>query len=411
MFLTEEEQRMLDGEQGFAVKKSMQILTALGDAFGAERMVKIRTAHLPGVSIEVAGEAGAQFLEMMAEKGGKFRVYTTTNVCSIDFEQWKEIGVVEEDYRVQSKMTKACRDMGALVLHSCNPYDLGHVPRFGEHVAWGESSAVMYVNSILGARTNKEGGPSALAAAITGRVPLYGMHLEENRYAKVVVNVKTSLDNMTDYGTLGYFAGKKGKRGIVVFTGIDKKASNEELKYLAASISSAGTASMFHAVEITPEAPTLEAALGGKEPELVVDFTAQDKSETQESLNREKGGKLDWIIIGCPHASNAELKETACRLKGKKIHPDVQMWILCADMVKEFAQRNGYTQIIEEAGAKIITDTCPVVMTAETLKNMGYQTLATNSAKLVNCMPGGGLAIHYGELEQLTQAAVRGIWE
>lgn len=301
--------------------------------------------------------------------------------------------------------------MGALILHSCIPYDLGHVPRFGEHVAWGESSAVMYANSVLGARTNKEGGPSALAAAITGCVPAYGMHLDENRYAKVVVNVKTSLNNMTDYGTLGFFAGKKGKRGIVVFTGIDESVSNEKLKYLAASISSAGTAAMFHAVGITPEAPTLEAALGGQEPELIVDFTEQDKIEAESYLNREKDGKLDWIVIGCPHVSNEEIKEIALGLNGNKVHPDVQMWILCADMVKEFAVKNGYAEIIENAGAKIITDTCPVVMTAGTLKNMGYQTLATNSAKLVNCMPGGGLAIHYGELDRLMKAAICGIWE
>lgn len=411
MFLTDEEQRMLDGEEGFAVQKSMQILTALGDAFGAERMVKIRTAHIPGVSIEVAGEAGAQFLEMMASKGGKFRVYTTTNICSVDFERWEEIKVVEEDYQVQSKMTKACLDMGALVLHSCIPYDLGHVPRLGEHVAWGESSAVMYVNSVLGARTNKEGGPSALAAAIAGRVPAYGMHLDENRHGKVVVNVKTSLDHMTDYGTLGFFAGKKAEKGIVVFTGIDPDVSNEKLKYLAASISSAGTASMFHIVGVTPEAPTLEVALGGRGAEATVDFTGEDKTETEAYLNREKSGMLDWIVIGCPHVSNEEIKEIALGLKGKSIHCGVQMWILCADMVKAFAEYNGYAQIIEEAGAKIITDTCPVVMTAKTLQNMGFRTLATNSAKLVNCLPGNGYAVHYGRLDSLITAAVRGTWE
>lgn len=411
MYLTEEEQKMLDGEHGFAVQKSMQILTALGNAFGAERMVKIRTAHLPGVSIEVAGEAGAQFLEMMAKKGGKFKVYTTTNICSVDFEQWEQIGILPEDYRIQEKMSRACLDMGALVLHSCIPYDLGHVPRLGEHVAWGESSAVMYANSVLGARTNKEGGPSALAAAITGCVPAYGMHLDENRYAKVVVNVKTALNHMTDYGTLGFFAGKKGKKGIVVFTGVDPQVSNEELKYLSASISSAGTAAMFHIVGVTPEAPTLEAALGGRDPELVVDFTEQDKLETENYLNRQKKGELDWIVIGCPHVSNEEIKEVALSLKGKKVNPGVQMWILCADMVKEFAVRNGYAEMIENAGARIVTDTCPVVMTLETLKNMGYHTLATNSAKLVNCMPGGRFSIYYGELNQLTEAAIRGSWE
>ena len=410
MLLTDEEKRMLDGEMGFPMQKSMQILTALGDAFGAEQMVEIRTAHLPGVSIEVAGEAGAQFLESMASQGGKFKVYTTTNICSIDFDRWNELGILAEDQRLQEKMSKACIDMGALLLHSCIPYDLGHVPRLGEHVAWGESSAVMYVNSVLGARTNKEGAPSALAAAITGRVPAYGMHLQENRYASVVVRVTTPLSGITDYGTLGYFAGKKAKEAIVVFTGMDTHASNDELKFLGASFSSSSSASMFHAVGVTPEAPTLEAALGEKAPKYEVEFGEKEKQETADHLNREKEGNLDWIVIGCPHVSNDEVKQIAMALKGKKVNSSVKMWILCPAMVREFAVRNGYADMIAEAGALLVTDTCPVVMTPGTLQNLGFHTLATNSAKLVNCMPGGGRRIHYGDVDRLVQAAVTGKW-
>lgn len=410
MLLTDEEKRMLEGDMGYAVQKSMQILTALGEAFGAERMVEIRTAHLPGVSIEVAGEAGAQFLESMSSQGGRFRVYTTTNICSIDFDRWEELGILPEDARVQAKMSKACADMGALLLHSCIPYDLGHVPRLGDHVAWGESSAVMYANSVLGARTNKEGGPSALAAAITSRAPAYGMHLPENRHASVVVKITTPLEGITDYGTLGYFAGKKAKDAIVVFTGMDALASNDELKFLGASFSSSSSASMFHAVGVTPEAPTLTAALGGKEPQRVVEFGELEKRETTEHLNREKQGSLDWVVIGCPHVSNDEVKQIALGLQGKQVNPAVKMWILCPAMVREFAMRSGYADMIAKAGAELVSDTCPVVMTAGTLRNLGFQTLATNSAKLVNCMPGGGLRIHYGDLNRLVKAAIAGKW-
>lgn len=411
MFLTEEEQRMLEGAEGYAVQKSMEILSALGEAFDAKGMVPIRTAHLPGVSIEVAGEAGARFLESMAEGGGRFRVYTTTNICSIDFEQWENLGMLPEDYRIQEKMTNACKRMGAFILHSCTPYELGHVPRLGEHVAWGESSAVMYANSVLGARTNKEGGPSALAAAITGRVPMYGMHLDECRHGEIVIHIKTPLRSWTDYGTLGYFAGKKGKKGIVAFTGMDTRVGNEELKYLSASISSAGTAAMFHSVGVTPEAPNLERALGGKKPELELDFTEQDLEETADYLNREKGGRLDWIVIGCPHVSNVEIRKIALTLEGRRLHPGVKMWILSSDMVREFADKNGYTERLKKAGATLVTDTCPVVMTAGTLSHLGYRTVATNSAKLVNCMPGNGYIIHYGDLDRLIEAGVRGSWE
>lgn len=410
MFLTEEENKMLNGEMGYPMQKSMQILETLGNAFGAEKMVEIRTDHLPGVSIEVAGEAGAQFLESMAERGGKFRVYTTTNIASVDFRQWKDLGLLQEDWQLQNRMSAVCSKMGALLLHSCIPYDLGHVPRVGDHVAWGESSAVMYANSVLGARTNKEGGPSALAAAITGRVPAYGAHLTENRYASVVINVTTDLKGPADYGTLGFFAGKKSKKAIVVFTGIDPEVSNEELKFLSASFSSTSSAFMFHAVGITPEAPTLEAALGGKKPDEVFTFGEKEKAETEAYLDREKGNALDWVVIGCPHASSDELKQLALLLDGKKLHSGVQMWVLTSAMHKEFAVMNGYAQRIEGAGARLVTDTCPVVMTHETLANLPFHTLATNSAKLVNCMPGGGFAVHYGSLEQLVQAAVEGVW-
>lgn len=411
MYLTDEEQGMLNGAEGPAVQKSMQILTALGDAFGAERMLKIRSAHLPGLSIEVAGEAGVHFLAEMKEKGGRCRVYTTTNICSVDFENWESLGILPADYDLQARMSAQSHAMRALELHSCIPYDLGHVPRLGDHVAWGESSAVMYVNSVLGARTNKEGGPSALAAAITGRVPAYGMHLDENRSAKVVINIKTQLNGMMDYGTLGYFGGKNSKGGIVAFTGMDKNVSNEELKFLAASISSAGPAPMFHAVGVTPEAPTLEAALGGKEPEAVIDFTEEDKKKLTEYLDREKGEALDWIVVGCPHVGNEEIRELAEALDGKKIADSVEFWILCSSMGKAFAKDNGYQAIIEAAGAKLVQDTCPVVMTMETLINIGRKTLATNSAKLVNCMPGGRFLVHYGDVATLVAAAEKGRWE
>ena len=401
---------MLNGDMGYPAQKSMQILQALGNAFGAEKMVKIRTAHLPGVSIEVAGEAGAQFLESMADKGGKFSVYTTTNIASIDFDQWDQLGILPEDQRLQLRMSRACQGMGALLHHSCIPYELGHVPRLGDHVAWGESSAVMYINSVLGARTNKEGGPSALAAAITGRVPAYGAHLTENRRATVVVRITTSLRGLTDYGSLGYWAGKQAKQSIVVFDGMDRNVSNEELKFLSASLSSSSAAFMFHAVGVTPEAATLEQALGGMEPERVLEFGERELTQTRRHLDRDSDSALDWIVIGCPHVSVDEIRQAAELLDGKKLHSNVSMWILTSAMIKQFAVRNGYADRIEQSGAKIVTDTCPVVMTHGTLNNLPFRTLATNSAKLVNCMPGGGFAIHYGDLEQLIRAGINGTW-
>ena len=199
---------MLAGRDGYATQKSMQILVALGEIYGADRMIPVTSVQVAGVSYHNLGDAGLEYLENLANKGARARVKTTLNPAGMDLDNWRELGIDEEFAGKQERVIRAFLKMGITASCTCTPYLVGNEPSRGEHIAWSESSAVTYANSILGAYTNREGGPSALAAALTGRTPRYGMHLEENRKPQVHVKVADELATVPDYGTLGYSLGR-----------------------------------------------------------------------------------------------------------------------------------------------------------------------------------------------------------
>lgn len=412
MYLTDEETLMLNGDRGDAVKKAMEILVALGESFGAKRLVPINNVHMAGSSVLVAEEAGTRFVEDIRDQGGTFVTNVTTNPTAVDPTQWKTIGIPESDSILQTRLTDAYAGMGANTCNTCIPYLVGNTPRFGEHMAWGESSAVVYANSICGARTNREGGPSGLASALTGRTPEYGFHLSENRYGKFLIKVETPLNDMTDYGTLGCFAGKIAGQDTPVFTGLPVSPTLEQVKALSAALASSGAVSMFHAVGVTPEAPTLEAAFGGKEPEKVLVFDLAEKQKVEAFLNKESSDRVDWIQIGCPNASVQEIREVAQALDGKKIHPDITLWVTTAGAMYAMAERMGYIKTIEDAGGVIVRETCPFLARSRVIApNKGFKTLTTNSAKMAFYAPGQfGLPTHYGNLDRVMQAAIDGVW-
>ncbi|SSW66764.1 aconitase X [Achromobacter agilis] len=412
MFLTEEESGMLAGKKGPAVQKAMEILVALGESFGAKRLLTVSNVHMAGSSVLVAEEAGTRFVEDIKRQGGTFVTRVTTNPTAVDPVQWREIGIPESDSALQTRLTDAYAGMGANTCNTCIPYLVGNSPRFGEHMAWGESSAVVYANSVCGARTNREGGPSGLATALTGRTPEYGFHLTENRHGKLLVQVETSLDDMTDYGTLGYFAGRIAGQDTPVFTGIPSDPTLEQLKALSAALAASGAVSMFHAVGVTPEAPTLEAAFGGKTPEKVLVFDEAEKKKAEAALNKEPTDHVDWILVGCPNASVQEIREVAEALERKKVHKDVALWVTTAGAMYAMAERMGYIQTIKDAGGTVVRETCPFLARSRVIAPVkGYRTLTTNSAKMAFYAPGQfGLPTHYGNLNRVMQAAVSGVW-
>lgn len=393
MFLTKEEQEMCDGEYGETIRKSMDILVALGDIYGASGLVDITSAQVSGVSYKTIGDAGLEYLQDLARDGsGKATINASLNPPGTDLDNWEELGFPRDFAIKQNEIVDAYADLGISKTCTCTPYLVGNVPRFRDHVSWSESSAVAYVNSVIGARTNREGGPAALAAAIVGKTPLYGFHLDENRKANLVVNVSTELKG-ADFGALGYIIGKVVGGGVPYFK-LQNVPNNNNLKTLGAALASSGSVALYHMENITPE---YELA-GEEDVEDIMFISDKEIAETRESLSTTDR-EIDLVCLGCPHASLEEIKEVASVVQGKTIKN--KLWICTSVSVKATADRMGYTQIIESVGGNVVCDTCMVVAPIE---DMGFEVIGVNSAKAANYVPSMcGLDVVYDDVENLVK--------
>lgn len=397
MYLTKEEKRMLDGEEGYAAKKSMEILVALGDIYGAEKLISVGSVQVAGVSYHNLGDAGLEFLNELA-RDGKVKVLTTLNPAGMDLEDWKKLGISEEFAEKQNLVIDAFRKMGIIISCTCTPYLIGSLPTYGEHIAWSESSAVTFANSVIGAKTNREGGPSALAAAFVGKTPSYGLHLEENRVPDVHVDVRVKLKKLSDWGALGYCIGKKVENKIPYITGI-KDADLDELKSFCASVVTYGSKPLFFMKGITPG---FEKHQLPKEKIIIED---RDIKEAYESINDDID-TIDFVCIGCPHCSIKEIAEAAKLLKNKRVSSNTEFWVATSRLMKQLADKRGYTKIIEKAGGKFACDTC---MAVAPLKGR-FRSVATTSAKGCYYSRHNNMKTKLGSLEECIEAAVRGKW-
>jgi len=371
MRLEPQEQAMLDGEQGRATQKAMQILVALGKIYGAERMLPVRSVQIAGVSYDNLGEAGLQFLTEMAQGGGKARVLTTLNPAGMDIENWQALGIPAAFAENQQRVIDTFARMGVMTTCTCTPYLVGNLPRFGEHIAWAESSAVCYANAVLGARSNREGGPSALAASLTGVTPEYGYHRDENRLPDICVRVEATLTENDQFGALGKAMGEKLRslgKSVPYIRGI-QDASLESLKSFCASLATYGGMALFHMLGITPEASSL------KPPEAETNLTLAEIEAAHAALYDADEAEIDFVSLGCPHLSIAEIARIARLLEGKRVTKE--FWITTARPTKQIADRLGYTAVIEAAGAKFAADACCVVAPVRGR----FQAMATDSAK------------------------------
>jgi predicted aconitase len=375
MYLTKEEEQMLNGEAGEVKERLFRLLVRLGDIYGAEKMIPVGSVQVAGVSYKSIGEPGTAFLEDMAAKKAKAQVLTFLNPAGMDLENYKELGFPEDFAKNQLRIIRAFKEMGIVITSTCTPYLAGNLPRFREHIAWSESSAVSFSNSVIGARTNREGGPSALAASICGRTPEYGLHLWENRQPTVKIKIDADLSFTADFGALGYLVGKKVKNKIPFFTGITN-ANTDHLKALGAAMAASGAVALYHVENLTPEADLIN-----KEVSETIDVEQKDIDETYESLS--EGSEPDIVILGCPHASLREIATLSEKVEGKHLKKPV--WICTSRMMKEAADRMGFSQIIKDAGGHVVADTCMVVSPIE---QMGYKQTGVNSGKAANYLPG-----------------------
>ncbi len=376
MYLSREEETILEGEKGPVLEKMMRLLTRLGDIYGADKMIPVGSVQVSGVSYKSVGDPGMAFLEDMASQGAKVSVLTFLNPAGMDLEDWDEIGFPKDFAEKQLRIMKAFKEMGIVVTSTCTPYLAGNLPRFREHIAWSESSAVSFANSVISARTNREGGPSALAAAVLGKTPNYGLHLDENRRPDVLVDVQCEIRSDADFGALGWHIGKLVKSKIPYYRGMPTWATTDDLKALGAAMAASGAVALYHAEDLTPEAHLQDVSDMEK---ITVD--EDDMRETYETLNT--GEDPDIVILGCPHASLREIRKAADQVEGKTLKKP--LWICTSRVMKEAADRMGYTDIIEEAGGRIVADTCMVVSPIET---MGYGITGCSSGKAAQYLPG-----------------------
>jgi hypothetical protein len=385
MYLDPEDERILAGEQGETKAKMLELLVALGKVFGAEQLVPIRSAQVSGASYKTIGEYGLQWLSSLDAKAV---VPAVLNPIGMPRERWQEMGVDPDFARKQQAVVQAYERLGIRLDCTCTPYYL-HETSYGNHLAWSESSAVSYANSVIGARTNREGGPGALAAALIGKTPCYGLHLEENRRPQVVIRVQVDTRDwsIAHFGALGFHAGKLVGNRIPFFSGIHP--DRDRLKALGAAMAATGAVALYHVEGITPEA--LKVPFGFSDLEVI-------SVESGEIEALFKDLPVDAVAVGCPHCSPAELTTIAGLLNGKIVTKP--LYVFAAQGVIDTNRKT--VDSIEKSGARVFADTCMVV--SPVMEQ--YSSIMVNSGKALAYVPDmcGALA-RIGTIEECVSVA------
>jgi cis-L-3-hydroxyproline dehydratase len=374
----------------------------------ARRLLDISGAHID--STVYIGEAGLEFAERLASLGAKVAVPTTLNVSGLDEHHWQEWAVPSKWARQAYRQMAAYRSMGTIPTWTCAPYQTEMRPAFGQQIAWGESNAIVFANSVLGARTERYPDLFDICCAITGRAPAIGLHLPENRGGEMLfqlVDIPVALQQSDDfYPVLGNLIGKAALDKIPVIDGMAVTPDEDMLKAFGAGAASSGGVALFHMVGVTPEAPTLEAAFLGKQPTQTIEITMDTLRDSRRELTHTDNNQLDMVVLGSPHFSLAEFKRLAPLLKGKRRHPDVKFLVTSSRAMTQLAQKAGFLETIDSFGAKITVDTC--ILTSPMLPSE-IQKLMTNSAKFAYYTPGLlGKKIAFGSLEDCVNSAIAG---
>ncbi len=385
MRLTREEEAILAGEQGETRARMLEILVALGKVYGAKRLIPIMSAQVSGASYKTIGRWGLEWLQSL---DARVAVPTVLNPVGMDRERWQEMGIDAGFARAQGEILSAYRKLGLTLACTCTPYYL-FITRYGDHLAWSESSAVAYANSVIGARTNREGGPGALAAAITGRTPEYGLHLVSNRRPQLVVRVDDGRfsEDTALFGALGYLAGKLVGGKIPLFEGI--RPGRDQLKALGAAMAASGAVALFHVAGITPEARIFSYDTTDLEVITI------ERSEIESVFRKTP---VEAVALGCPHCSPEELAEIARLLSGKVTK--IPLFVFASRGVIE--KHRGEVAAIEATGARVFADTCMVVSPAMDR----FRAIMVNSGKAFSYVPDMcGAAVRLGTTEECIRVA------
>lgn len=407
MNLTARDKQMLSGELGAAPKMAMRILVQLGEVLGADEMMDVTQVHVDGCIYE--SEAHLDFAEKLASLGARVILPTSLNATSLDLHNWQAWGVNTGWANQAQRMANAYLSMGCTPTWTCAPYQTEFVPKFGQQVAWAESNAIVYANSVIGARTNRYGDFTDICAAVTGRVPRTGLHLAENRYGQIVfelVDIPPALfENDAFYPVLGHHLGLVTGNNIPVLVGLPPDTPQDGLKALGAGAASSGSVALFHAVGVTPEAPTLQAALGGNSV-AHREITLADLNRARADLSSANGAQLDAVVLGSPHFSLQECLRLADVIRGQRVHSAVEFIVTTNRMVSEALRARGVIATLTDAGVRLCEDTCILL---SPMLRQEIRVLMTNSAKYAYYTPSLlERRVVFGSLRDCVASAVAG---
>jgi predicted aconitase len=400
---------MLSGDRGPAARMAMTILTRMAEVQGAAAMLDIVQAHIDS-TIFIA-EAGLEYAERLAGYGARVAVPTTLNVSGLDEHHWREWAVPAEWAGKAYRQMQAYQSMGAVPTWTCAPYQTEMAPRFGQQIAWGESNAIVFANSVIGARTERYPDLLDICAAITGRVPAVGLHLDENRAGELLVQLRGASRALQEddsfYPVFGHLLGKLAGNRIPVIEGIEVRPSDDQLKALGAGAASSGSVALFHMVGVTPEASTSEAAFQNRAPQETHTVAMNDLRAARNELSSfGADGRLDMVVLGSPHFSLAEFRALAELVRGRRRHADVQFLVTTSRAVEALARHAGVMEQVEAFGARLTVDTC---ILATPMLPDSIQRLMTNSAKFAYYTPGLlSRGIAFGSLADCVESAVAG---
>jgi cis-L-3-hydroxyproline dehydratase len=389
MQLTDQERAMLDGAQGEVVREALDYIVQFGEAFDAARLVDITYCHYPAEMAIYPGSV--EDAVSYSARGGRVRVPTTTSTLCADLERLDATGCPAALSALQAQIAPAHRALGLLETYTCTPQLLGFIPPFGSYIASVESSAIIYFNSVLGARTNR-GGLFTRFSAITGKYPLMGYLLDANRRGTHLFQVRIPPERLASYHAwtaLGFHIGALVGGGVPVITGV-RPDRQEWLLGLGAALATSGSVTLFHIPGVTPEARSVEEAFQGRPPCEVHDVTERDLSDVYDKLRTiAPGAPIDFVTLGCPHYNLEQLRWVAEMLQGRRMAHGVRMWVCTNRMTRAQAASGGYVQAIEAAGALVVADTCPVEshMRQSTCREYGLaapnvEAMVTDSAKM-----------------------------
>lgn len=424
MILSDDEQAMLDGTRGKACRKAMELLVRYAEALGAERFVDTdNIAGVPGASNpflqdyfkDSGGGYDAVFSHFDLDSDELLEVpQAMAHTCHLqggyDPEQWETLGAKPEAARISRESEAYIANHGVKILKTCTPYLAGNVPKQGEHCAWMESSAVVYCNSVLAGRTNTEGRESTSAAMLTGKIPDWGFHRDEYRYGSHLINVAVEVRSVMDWGMLGYYVGGTVQEHIPVLTGNYHQADLIRHKHFGAAAASSGGVEMYHVVGVTPEATTIDQAFGPNQAIATYTYDEAARRRVYDDLNSVGNDPdVDFVMLGCPHYSVEQIKDVCVMLEGKKISTNCNLWIFTSRVVRNLCDKEGYTKIIRDAGAHLLTDTCSAI--SQSIPK-GTRVAALDSAKQTHYLPAFmGIEAWFGSTRDCINAAISGRWD